>query len=68
VLYECVEWFRLFAPDIFEDSEELANVNDLRKRIEALPQIKAYMESDRFKSWPFFGPFVHYGHSKVTLF
>lgn len=33
VLYECVEWFRAFAPDIFEESEELANVNNLRKRI-----------------------------------
>lgn len=34
--------------------------------VEALPTIKAYMESDRFKSFPFFGPFVHVGHSKVA--
>ncbi len=66
LLYEALQWFRSFAPDIFEQSEGLANLNNFQKRIEALPQIKAYMESDKFKDWPFFAPFVHFGWSKVS--
>lgn len=64
LVYESMEWFRQFAMDVFETAPELTSLNQFQKRIEALPQIKAYMESGRFKAWPIFAPIVNFGYSK----
>lgn len=66
LLYESVQWYRAFAPEVFEESEEIAALNNFQKRIENIPQIKAYMESEDFKDWPFFAPIVNFGYSKVS--
>jgi glutathione S-transferase len=63
LLYESMEWFRQFAMDVFQDAPELANLNQFQKRIEALPQIKTYLNSDRFKD-RLFAPIVNFGYSK----
>jgi len=68
LVFESVEWFRQFAKDVFEKTPELATLNQFQKRIEALPTIKAYMESERFKAWPFFAPIVNFGYSKDPEF
>lgn len=61
--YESFEWYRQFAPEIFE--QELKNLGKFQKRVEELEQVKEYHGSERFKPWPFFSHFVHFGHSKV---
>lgn len=65
LLYESMEWYRKFAPEVFAEAKELVNLEQFQKRIEALPQIKAYMESDQFKEWPLFAPIVNFGYSRV---
>ena len=49
-LYERLEFLRTLNPDILEDFPRL---KDFMSRIEALPAIKKYMESDNFITSPF---------------
>ena len=41
--------------------DELPNLQQFRARFEALPAIKAYMQSDRFVKWPLSGPDAFFG-------
>lgn len=66
LLYESVQWYRTFAPEVFEKAPEIATINNFQKRIENLPQIKAYLESEDFKKWPLFAPIVNFGYSQVS--
>ncbi|ODN00614.1 Glutathione S-transferase class-mu 26 kDa isozyme 51 [Orchesella cincta] len=65
VVYEFMEWYRQCIPDVFEQPE-LANLNSFQLRITEIPQIKEYLNSDKFKSWPFFAPVVNFGFSKAS--
>lgn len=64
LVYESVEWYRAWAPEIFK--EKLASIESFQNRVECLPTIKSYMNSDKFKSWPFFAPILHFGYSRVS--
>ncbi|CAL8110918.1 unnamed protein product [Orchesella dallaii] len=63
LVYESLEWYRQCIPEVFEQPE-LANLENFQKRIAEIPQIKEYLNSDNFKSWPFFAPIVNFGFSK----
>ncbi|KAF0304412.1 Glutathione S-transferase class-mu isozyme 1 [Amphibalanus amphitrite] len=41
--------------------DELPNLQQFRARFEALPAIKAYMQSERFIKWPLSGPDAFFG-------
>ena len=41
--------------------DELPNLQQLRTRFEALPAIKAYMQSSRFVKWPLNAPDAFFG-------
>ncbi|CAG2174865.1 unnamed protein product [Oppiella nova] len=59
--YEVLDWFRLFSPETIKKYNNLVQYLD---RFENLPQIKAYMKSNEFISWPLFGPVVQWGYKK----
>lgn len=68
LLYETVEWFRLFAPEVFKEETSLQNLENFQLRIENLPEIQEYMHSDNYKEWPLFGPVQYFGFSKDPEF
>lgn len=68
LLYEVIEWFRLFAPEVFKEDPGLQNLESFQQRIENLPEINEYIKSSNYKSWPLFGPVQYFGYSKETDF
>ncbi|ODM91816.1 Glutathione S-transferase [Orchesella cincta] len=68
LLYETIEWFRVFAPEVFKEDASLQSLEEFQQRIEAIPQIKEYINSDKYKSWPLFGPVQYFGFSKDPEF
>ncbi len=39
-----------------------SNLASLMKRVEESPRIKAWMASDKFKSWPIYGKMAKWGY------
>lgn len=58
--YEYVYMLSLFAPDAVKEHE---NVVQFVKRIESLPEVAAFIASDRHIKWPFSAPFAKWGNS-----
>ncbi|CAG2175653.1 unnamed protein product, partial [Oppiella nova] len=56
--YETLDRFRLLSAETLKKYHNLVQYLD---RFENLPQIKAYMKSNEFISWPLFGPHAHWG-------
>ncbi|THD20185.1 Glutathione S-transferase mu [Fasciola hepatica] len=49
MVYEALDCIRYLAPQCLEDFPKL---KEFKSRIEDLPKIKAYMESEKFIKWP----------------
>jgi glutathione S-transferase len=58
-MYELIDILHLFSP---ESVEAFPNLMDFKKRIEELPKIKEYMESNRFIKSPIFASSAHWGN------
>jgi len=58
LVYEMLKQHFVFSKESFAD---VANLTDFVDRIEALPTMKAYLESDKFVKYPFNGDMASYG-------
>ncbi|THD18760.1 Glutathione S-transferase mu class [Fasciola hepatica] len=58
MLYETLDSIRYLAPHCLD---EFPKLKEFKSRIEALPKIKAYMESKRFIKWPLNGWAASFG-------
>ncbi|KAA0198311.1 Tyr p 8 allergen [Fasciolopsis buskii] len=58
MLYDTLDSIGYLAPHCLD---EFANLKQFKSRIEALPQIKNYMESKRFIKWPLNGWMAKFG-------
>jgi len=61
LLYDVLDFNRLFDPKSFEGTDI---VNQYLTRFEAIPQIKAYMSSGKYKKLPCFAPIASWGGQK----
>ncbi|CAG0922662.1 unnamed protein product [Notodromas monacha] len=57
-LYDVLDWNLYLVPDCLKD---YANLDALVKRVEELPSIKAWMASDKYRSWPLFNKIAKWG-------
>lgn len=61
VMYELLDWIRLFDQDAFAKNPHLAK---FMERFETLPRVEAYMKSERFMKWPVFDQNASWGFNK----
>ncbi|NXN17101.1 GSTM2 transferase, partial [Indicator maculatus] len=61
VAYDVLDQHRVLAPDC---PELQGNLSQFLQRFEALPQISAYLRSERFLRFPFFGPEAKWCNTK----
>lgn len=60
ILYDALDFNRLFSPETFQ-SPGAAIVNNFLNRFENIPQIKAYMTSGKYKKLPIVAPVAAWG-------
>jgi len=57
--WETFDWMRLFSPGSLQN---FSNLVAFMKRFEAIPQIKTYHESGKYKNWPIVSPGPPWGY------
>lgn len=62
-MYELLDQHRLMEPDCLKECKKLAAFMD---RFEAIPEIKKYMQSDKFLKWPLNNKMAQFGQSEAT--
>lgn len=60
LLFEALEQHLYLAPTCLEGLE---NLKAFHRRFRALPNVKAYLESDKFERWPLYGVITHFGNT-----
>ncbi|VDP78910.1 unnamed protein product [Echinostoma caproni] len=58
MVYEALDVIKYLQPNCLD---KFTNLAQFMSRIEALPNIKAYLESNRFIKWPLNGWSAHFG-------
>jgi hypothetical protein len=59
LLYDVLDWHLYLDPNCLNNH---ANLASFMKRVEESPRIKAWMASDKFKSWPIFNKIAKWGY------
>ncbi|GIX81997.1 glutathione S-transferase Mu 1 [Caerostris darwini] len=58
MVYENLDYYRLFHPSIFDDFPTLKAYHS---RIKNLPELQDYFNSPTYRRWPLFGPMAKFG-------
>jgi hypothetical protein len=65
LLYEVLDWHLYLDPTCLKSH---ANLASLMNRVEQSPGIKAWMASDKFKSWPIFVNHAKWGYDEADQY